>query len=163
MFVGMPFALELLPPGAAGPLAVMTGLLAVGGVVALFIDRFPLPSLLRRGWAGRLLSMVAETRAAFATPQALATFGISIVIHILVVYCVLLLARAFGYDLRYRDLLTVTAAAIFAGLLPISFNGWGVREGAMMLGLSLLAVPRDIALMISFLYGVGGLIWSLPG
>src|SRR5262245_44979221 len=31
MFVGMPFALQLLPPGAAGPLAVITGLMAVGG------------------------------------------------------------------------------------------------------------------------------------
>jgi hypothetical protein len=38
----------------------------------------------------------------------------------------------------------------------------GVREGAMMLGLSLLAVPHDIALTISFQYAIGGVLSSLP-
>jgi uncharacterized membrane protein YbhN (UPF0104 family) len=76
---------------------------------------------------------------------------------------VLLLAHSFGYALQFLDLLTVVSFAIFAAVLPLSFNGWGVREGAMMLGMSILAVNRDAALMISFLYGVGLALASLPG
>lgn len=75
----------------------------------------------------------------------------------------LLLARAFGFELRYRDLLTLTAGTIFVSMLPVSVQRLGVREGALMLGLSLLAVPREIALLIAFLDGAGGALASPPG
>lgn len=163
MYAGLPFALGLLPPGAATPIAGMTALAAAACALAIFVDRLPLPPWLRSGWAGRLLSLVADTRAALGTPQALAALGCGIAAHLLSVCAVLLLAQAFGYGLRFPDLLTLIAVAIFAAMLPISFNGWGVREGAMMLGLSLLAVPRETAVMISFVYGIGGALCALPG
>ncbi len=59
--------------------------------------------------------------------------------------------------------MTVTAAAIFAGMLPIPFNGWGVCEGATMLRLSPLDVPREIARTTALLFGVAGVLCSLPG
>ena len=163
MYAGLPFALGLLPPGASAPIAGVTALTAIACFALLFVDRLPLPRQLRSGWAGRLLSLVADVRAAIGTPQALAALGCGIAAHLLSVCVVLLLAQAFGYSLRFTDLLTVIAVAIFAAMLPISFNGWGVREGAMMLGLSLLAVPRDVAVMISFMYGLGGVLCALPG
>jgi uncharacterized membrane protein YbhN (UPF0104 family) len=88
---------------------------------------------------------------------------IAVSLHVFAILAIWLLAQAFGQDLRLRDLVTVTAAAILVSMLPVSFNGWGVREGAMMLGLALLAVPREVALMISLLYGIGSALWSLPG
>ena len=113
--------------------------------------------------AERVLALLRATRAAICTRDVLVAFLLGGAIHLIAIFAVLLLARAFGFELHYRDLLTLTAAAIFVSMLPVSFNGWGVREGALMLGLSLLAVPREIALLIAFLYGAGGALASLPG
>ena len=163
MFVGIPFARNRLPSDAAFPIIGMTVALAVGCGSLLFIDRLPFPERLRLRLPGRLLTLVADTRAAISTPQAAAALVYAIGLHLLCIFAVLLLAHSFGYALQFLDLLTVVSFAIFASVLPLSFNGWGVREGAMMLGMSLLAVHRDAALMISFLYGAGLALASLPG
>jgi uncharacterized protein (TIRG00374 family) len=163
VFAGLPFVLALLPTGAVLPILTATFVVLAGGTIALFIDRLPLPASLRREWLDRVLSVLAPMRAALATRQTLYALGLAVALHLFAILAVTLLASAFGYHLRFRDLVTVTAAAILVSLLPLSFNGWGVREGAMMLGLSLLAVPRDVALVISFLYGIGAALWSLPG
>jgi uncharacterized membrane protein YbhN (UPF0104 family) len=163
MFVGIPFARNRLPPDAAFPMLGMTIMLAVGCGSLLFIDRLRLPEQLRFRWLGRVLTLVADTRAAISTPQAAAALVYAIGLHLLSIFAVLLLAYSFGYALQFLDLLAVVSFAIFAALLPLSFNGWGIREGAMMVGLALLAVHRDAALMISFLYGVGLALASLPG
>jgi uncharacterized membrane protein YbhN (UPF0104 family) len=163
MLAGMPFALPLLPAPAVAPVlgAALLLVAACGGL--LLMDRLPFPQRLRTGRVGHLLTLVADTRAAVATRNAAVAFACGVGIHALCILAVLLLARAFGHALDFHELLTVVSFAIFAALLPISFNGWGVREGAMVLGLSLLAVGRDTALLISFLYGVAAALVVLPG
>jgi uncharacterized membrane protein YbhN (UPF0104 family) len=163
MFAGIPFAANRLQPDAAFPMIGMAVMLAGVCGSLLFIDRLPFPEQLRFRWPGRLLSLVADTRAAISSPRAAAALVYAIILHLLSIFAVLLLAHSLGYPLQFLDLLTVVSFAIFAALLPLSFNGWGVREGAMMLGLSLLAVHRDAALIISFLYGMGLALASLPG
>ncbi|HEX6827920.1 MAG TPA: lysylphosphatidylglycerol synthase transmembrane domain-containing protein [Burkholderiales bacterium] len=163
MFAGMPFAVRLLPAAAVLPVVGTALLLVVACAGLLQVDRLPFPQRLRAGRMGHLLTLVADTRAAVATRPAAVAFACGVGLHALCILAVLLLARAFGHALDFRDLLTVVSFAIFAALLPISFNGWGVREGAMVLGLSLLAVGRDTALLISFLYGVGAALVALPG
>jgi hypothetical protein len=163
MFAGMPFTVRLLPEAAVLPVVGTAVLLVAGCAGVLLVDRLPFPPRLRAGRLGHFLTLVADTRAALATRQAAVAFACGVGIHALCVLAVLLLARAFGHALDFRDLLTVVSFAIFAALLPISFNGWGVREGAMVLGLSLLAVEKDTALLISFLFGVGAALVVLPG
>lgn len=163
IWVGLPFVLELLPTGTALPVALMSLATIGGGGALLLVDRLPLPARWRAGVLGRLFALIADARGALGTRHAAAALVIAVLIHLLSTTAVLLLARAFGYDLRLRDLLSVTAIAIFVTTLPISFNGWGVREAALVVGLSLLAVPREVALMVSLLFGVGGAIASLPG
>ena len=160
---GLPFTLDRLPPGLPVPAIALTLLGVAAGVALLFADRLPVPRWLRQGPSGRVLALLRATRAAICTRDVLVAFLLGGAIHLIAIFAVLLLARAFGFELHYRDLLTLTAAAIFVSMLPVSFNGWGVREGALMLGLSLLAVPREIALLIAFLYGAGGALASLPG
>lgn len=163
LFAGMPFAIRLLPEAAVLPVAGMAVLLVAACAGMLMLDRLPIPPRLRTGRIGHLLVLIADTRAAVATRSAATAFACGVAIHALVILAVLLLARAFGHVLDYRDLLTVVSFAIFASLLPISFNGWGVREGALVLGLSLLEVDRDTALLVSFLFGIGLALASLPG
>lgn len=53
-------------------------------------------------------------------------------------------------------------------MIPISIAGWGVREGAMVVGLGLVGVSSSTALSVSLLFGgvlvvvglLGGLIWE---
>jgi uncharacterized membrane protein YbhN (UPF0104 family) len=163
LFAGMPFAIRLLPEAAVLPVVGTAVLLVAACAGVLMLDRLPFPRRLRTGRVGHLLALIADTRSAVATRDAALAFACGIGVHSLCILAVLLLARAFGHALDFRDLLTVVSFAIFAALLPVSFNGWGVREGALVLGLSLLAVGKDTALLISFLYGVGAAVAALPG
>lgn len=163
MVAGMPFAIPLLPQPAVLPVAGLAALLIAGCAFILLLDRLPLPRRLRTGRPGHLLHLVAETRAAFGSRQAVVALLYGISIHGVLILSILWVARAFGYTLQYQQMLTVVSFAIFAALLPISVNGWGVREGAMVLGLSILAVNRDAALLISFVFGVASALVTLPG
>jgi len=49
------------------------------------------------------------------------------------------------------------------GYLPISFAGWGVREGAMIVGLGLIGISLENALIISLFMGITVLLVSLLG
>ena len=48
-------------------------------------------------------------------------------------------------------------------MLPISFAGWGVREGAMVTALGLVNIPINVSLASSILFGLFLLLISLPG
>lgn len=51
-------------------------------------------------------------------------------------------------------LLTILPAMTLVASLPISFGGWGVREGAFVYGLGLLGVPMETAFLISVQIGI---------
>ena len=61
-----------------------------------------------------------------------------------------------------RELLLVVPVMI-AGALPISFGGWGIREGAMVLALAQLGIAAESALAVSVMYGFSQAITGIPG
>ena len=48
-------------------------------------------------------------------------------------------------------------------MLPISIAGWGIREGAMIIGLGFIGVGSENAFALSLLYGFLMLAISMPG
>ena len=56
----------------------------------------------------------------------------------------------------------VTPAFILAGL-PISFGGWGIREGAFVATFAMISVNPEVALLASILYGILNLIATTVG
>jgi hypothetical protein len=78
-----------------------------------------------------------------------------------------LIALSLGIDLSIVDGLAVLPAVILASALPISIAGWGVREGAMVVGLGLLAIDGSDAALVSIFFGLlllgfgllGGAVW----
>ncbi|PNQ96029.1 hypothetical protein C1S70_25715 [Azospirillum argentinense] len=52
---------------------------------------------------------------------------------------------------------------IFAAALPISLNGWGVREGAFVAGFALYGLGATDALALSLMIGLSVTLSSLPG
>lgn len=71
------------------------------------------------------------------------------------------IASDLNIDAPILLLLSVQPVIAFAASLPISFGGWGVREGGMVLGLSFLQVSSDDALALSILYGGAGVVATL--
>jgi len=48
-------------------------------------------------------------------------------------------------------------------MAPISFAGWGVREGATIVGLGLLGIAATDALAVSVAFGCLQLVLGVPG
>ncbi|HIE74122.1 MAG TPA: flippase-like domain-containing protein, partial [Flavobacteriales bacterium] len=57
---------------------------------------------------------------------------ISVVIHLLSVYTVLILSKGLGITVEWLDVLLVVPVVTLFMLIPISIAGWGVREGVMV-------------------------------
>lgn len=73
------------------------------------------------------------------------------------------LAQGLSIDFEVSALLVLIPPVILASLLPISFAGWGIREGAMIAMLGTVDVAPENALALSVAFGFLILILSLPG
>jgi uncharacterized protein (TIRG00374 family) len=78
----------------------------------------------------------------------------------------LLFLDALGYELPFEVSLFVISVLFVVMSLPISFAGFGVREGAYIVLLGLFGIPPETALVVSFFslsgmlfnYALGGLL-----
>jgi uncharacterized membrane protein YbhN (UPF0104 family) len=157
MWNRLPLALRLLS------IALMAGLLGAGGGLWLFA-RLPFIANFRgSGRRRKLIDLILAVRGSILSRDVLYAFLVSVVFYCVNIAGVRWFAAALGLDVPYVLLLAIVAMAIFLSLMPISLNGWGVREGAMVVGLSALSVSRESALAISLLYGAGSAIATLPG
>ncbi len=76
------------------------------------------------------------------------------------IYCI---AIALDLPISLMSLLGIMPAVTLITLLPLSFAGWGLREGAMVTFLLFLGVPKAGILSLSVLYGISLILASLPG
>lgn len=67
---------------------------------------------------------------------------------------VYLIAISTGAEFSFIDLMTVLPAITLVASLPISFGGWGIREGAFVTGLGIIGVPMETAFLISVEIGI---------
>lgn len=118
--------------------------------------------LLVMGRARRTRNFMKTVWAAFATPgQAIQMIGASAAIVLLGFAGMAMLAQGMALSIDLMFFLAVMPAVALISALPISIGGWGVREGAMVAGLSIYAVPPDAAVALSISYGLGGLLVAL--
>lgn len=89
------------------------------------------------------------------------TMGLSI--HATVVMMAVLAAKAYGVDASLTLWLSVIPVSIIASAIPVSLNGWGVREAAIVVLAAPLGVPTAEALLVSVTLGVLTMLASLPG
>jgi hypothetical protein len=74
------------------------------------------------------------------------------------------LAQAVGLrDLPLPTLILILAAVNVAQFVPLSINGWGVREGTLISLLSLYQVPTEQAVLFSLLVAGMGLMLAVIG
>jgi uncharacterized membrane protein YbhN (UPF0104 family) len=150
-------------PGAmlAGLAAVVPGLLAVGVLVALAGPDWPR----LRAWRG------AAVRALLARevwPAQLA-FSLGTVIANLLAFAAC--AAAVGVWLSPGAVLVILPLVLFAMLLPLTFGGWGLREGAAVALFPLAGATGAEGFAASATFGVvfllasvmGMVLWLWPG
>lgn len=162
--VGLPRLAAVAPPALVWSVLGIAAVLGAGTAVLAFAGRLPLPALLRRGTVGAMLSTALGTAQAMVRrPAAWAALGYSTAVHVATIATAILYARALGLPLGWLDGLIVVPAAIVAAALPVSLGGWGVREGAMVAGFTLLGLDPGTALLVSLLIGGSMVLLSLPG
>lgn len=146
--------------GFAGGIAVF---LLLGWLAARRPDqRLPLLHAARFTW---IADFASAARYVFIAPaQALIALGQGLVVHGLSVLAVFWLFRGIGAtSLSLAACFVLVPFIILLAMLPISVAGWGVREGAMIMGFSTLAIASEISLAVSIAFGFILLLTSLPG
>lgn len=65
-----------------------------------------------------------------------------------------LAAKAIGLDFDIMKFMAILPFIALASSLPIGFGGWGIREGAFVIGLGFLKIPLESAFLISVQVGI---------
>ncbi len=70
-----------------------------------------------------------------------------------------------GLDLgaSLADCMVLAPLVVLAGMLPISFGGWGIREGAAILLFGLVGLSQAEAFALSAIFGLCSVAVTLPG
>ncbi|MBB4284928.1 lysylphosphatidylglycerol synthase transmembrane domain-containing protein [Roseospira goensis] len=160
--------LPVLAARAEDPLVARGLLILVLGGLACLLVLLAL-RLLPSGLTGRaaVRPFVALSDSAWrvlgsrrALPPVL---GLMLLPHLLDITVVWLYALALGVAAPWWTIALVFPPAILTAAVPVSIAGWGLREGALVLGFSLVGLPGDVALACSLLYGVSAVVTGLIG
>lgn len=157
--------------------APLWAVLGAAGLGSLAILAAPLFLRLRRWLPGaRLRSMVETVALEVAALERtggllLRLILVSLAGHLIGTTSIWFLALAMGIELPFLSAIAVFATAFLVSAIPISIAGWGLREGAMVIGLGLIGIAPGEAALLSIIFGLlllafgllGGLLWLLQG
>jgi glycosyltransferase 2 family protein len=144
-------------------LTILTVGMVVGLALLMQFDR--LPEKLRH-WriVQGLAYLAADTRRVFLSPRhCVNAVGWGVVGHVNLAMAIYFLILGMDIDATFVDCLALIPPVILVTTLPISIAGWGVRESAMVVAFGLVGVPEPSALALSILFGLIGVVTSLPG
>ncbi len=126
-------------------------------LVRLRLDRFP--------WVQQTFEVVQAAVRVYRQDfgAVLRAFGASVALQTLFIYYYYAVARSLRIPLPLSACFLMVPLCTLVQTVPISFNGWGIRESVFILYFSQIGLPRDSALAFS-LVGAGlMLLLSLSG
>jgi uncharacterized protein (TIRG00374 family) len=158
--------------GPVGPWMLWLGL-ALGTVVAT-------PALANPQWFARMLQplrrlhpewiteRISRLTAALVrfreTPAALAQcFLGAVVVQALLVAFYLAIAYSLRVDIAFTDLAFIVPVTFIVQMLPVSLNGFGLREATFGFYFSRLGIPLESALLVSLMGAAMIMLFSLSG
>ena len=169
VLLALAFVILLLPSslsalGGYRDLVLMTygALLAAGTAILLLLPRLiaPLERLAYLRWPATL---AMSARRVALGPKSFTILGLACVIHALTVTALWLLGRAQGLLLPVPDAAVLFVVVIGVALVPVSVNGWGLRELAVVAILGRHGISPEKALAFSVCFGLLMAIAALPG
>lgn len=157
----------LSPPVLGYLLLASLPVLLAGLALLCCLDCLPrgLQELPLVGRALRLLAeMAADTRRVLLAPGlSLVLLLLSAAAQVLSILAFYFLARGLGLDLDLGAACAVVPAVILITFVPVSFAGWGVREGASIVMLGAVGLSGHQAVALSVLFGLALIPAGLPG
>lgn len=91
------------------------------------------------------------------------SLGFAVLGHALMILSAYFLSLAFGINSLLWMWLLIMPVVILVTAIPISINGWGVREFAMVNLWGLFGIAESEAFLISICVGIVAILSSLPG
>jgi len=162
--IGFPVLLKIVPDVRIHIAILLFIAASVGGCILLLSLHLAPASLRRRrlfAFAARISEMGHDL---LRSPRSLVLLlAISVVVQSLNVLAIFIVAKGLHVALELSMCLVLIPPVMFLSMMPISFAGWGVREGAMVAALATIGVPASEALALSISYGLGLILVSLPG
>jgi len=111
-----------------------------------------------------LAALGAETRRALARPDiVLVVIVLSVAGHVVAALIAYVVARDLGLALSLGEALVLFPPVVLATMIPVSFAGWGLREGAAVALLAMAGLGGDGALALSVAFGLTQIAAALPG
>ena len=156
----------LLLGGLASPVLVVPLMVLAAGFVALailVIFRRQLHGFLPTRAGGFALQLGDALHQLTASPDLAGLGVISLLIHGLGILIIWVLAQGMHLPLGLGTAFIAMPLVLLAALIPISVNGWGVREGTMATVLAGFGIAHTEAVTLSVVYGLFQLAWGLAG
>lgn len=116
-------------------------------------------------WVDERLARLAGALARFReTPAAIAScFAGALAVQALLVAFYLAIARSMEIPIGFAELAVVVPISFIVQMLPVSMNGFGVREATFGFYFTRLGLPLESALLVSFTGAALIMIVSLSG
>jgi uncharacterized membrane protein YbhN (UPF0104 family) len=166
-----PMLLARASPGAVRTGLTILAIVCAGGILAFAASAFLgslqrlLPTRVRNhrlvGIAIDLASVARHLIRSWKLGAAIV--AASVLMQLCNVLAVFVLARSIGVSIDLFATAAVALPALLIATMPIALAGWGVREGAIIVGYGLFGVASAPALAVSVAFGLAMLAAGLPG
>ena len=169
LLIALGFVILLFPSGLSalggyrGLVLTVYGLLLLTGAIVLVILPRLIPLLERLAYLRWLGGFAASTRRIVLGPKCPMILGLAFLIHALTILVIWSVGRAQGLVLPIPEAAVLFVVVLGVALVPISINGWGLRELAVVALLGRHGVAPEQALLFSVCFGLVLAIGSLPG
>jgi len=153
---------DLLPP------AVFRGIrvLCISGIFCFLLLAIlcRVPILRKLRWISFLTRISEKIWRVFSAGRRTGVIlSFSVIVHILAIFSIYFISQSIGQNLGLLIFVVIFPSVVLLTVIPVSFAGWGVREGAMV-GLFMSAgADKAPILLISILYGLAVMVASFPG
>jgi len=164
VIITLPLGLGLIENNNAklGLITILT--FAILGLITLLnLDKF---MIFFKDWKfyDPIMSITIKIREIiYSKKPGLKLLSISLLVHFLSILTVLCLSKGMGLDIEFKGIILIIPLVTLLMMIPISIAGWGVREGAMIVGLGFLGVEAESAFALSLIFGFISLLVSVPG
>jgi uncharacterized membrane protein YbhN (UPF0104 family) len=146
------------------PLLALTGMVAGFGIVTAFVVARDRLALLLPAKAVDLVTSAGQAiQDVFHSGQVPVLFAVSLFIHGLSIATIYVLAESIQLPITLWETGIAVPVVMLAAQIPVTVNGWGVREGMMILVLAGFGIGRTEAATLSVIFGLFQLVLGLVG
>jgi hypothetical protein len=116
-------------------------------------------------WVGDRIEKLTDVLSRFREqPTAIATcFGAAVLVQGSMIVFYLMVVYALGLNVTFWDLAVIVPLSFVIQVLPVSVNGFGVREATFSLYFARLGLPIESAVIMSLVGAVLLMVFSLSG